>query len=300
VKKLILIVLMPILLSFSTCGRKGDPLPPLSYIPESPVNVKAKQIGKNVLISWNPPSYFIDGRKIKEKGEISYVVRIGFGKSLKRTNTNYVIDRGGKPGEEICYSVMSIYKTKYRSSFSEPICIKIKNPINQFPEIQNATAGDGFVKITFKKSDMRIAVYKSENGKFKPEPYAILEAGINVFVDKNVINKKAYKYFARFVVKGMEGESSEVITLIPEDRFPPEAPENLQIIKKGENFILIWEPSSSKDVKYYEILNNGKVVGTVPYGLYFPLKNLKGCFRIVAVDKAGNRTPSGKVCTEER
>ncbi len=300
VKKLLLIALAPFLLSFSTCGRKGDPLPPFSFFPQTPTGLKAKQIGNRVLVSWNPSKFFTDGRKIKEEEKISYLIKVNFGDKLKETKRTYLLDEKKHVGEKICYSVASKYGSKYASAFSEPICLEIRKPIDQIPIFSNAEAGDGFVKITFKPHKFKIAIYKTCKAEFPIRPYRILNPEEFTFIDTNVQNGREYKYFARFIFKNIESRNSQIITLTPMDTEPPEPPKNLEIVRENGKRVLIWEPSRSEDVKLYKIVNNGKVVGMVSYGLYFPLKNLTGCFQVIAVDKANNTASSKKICLEEK
>jgi len=299
VRKLLILFIAPILLSFSTCGRRGKPLPPVSKLPKPPLSIKAKQVYDRVLLSWTPPSQFTDGRRIAEKGELSFLVMVGFRGKTVPVRDSFFIDKRRKPGEKVCYKVASIYMSKYRGAFSEPACIRVEKPIGEVPKLTGASAGDGFVKLTFAPSTFDIAIYRKRNGKFPPEPLKVLKAGETVFTDRSVVNGRRYTYTARFRRGKVEGRATEEVTLMPADNVPPEPPRNLSILK-GKPSFLIWEPSGSADLKLYEVYRNGRIVAKVNRGIYFPIDNLKGCFKVIAVDRNGNRSSSNTVCTEER
>ncbi len=291
-KRVLIIIGFLFLSSFSTCGRRGNPLPPRDFHPLPPDKVNFQQVVSAPLIYWNPPAKFVDGEVIpsKERNKLTYIIDINFGKKVFQTSKTFFKYKPLPEGIKVCFRVAAVYKT-FKGDFSEPICRIIKAPIKQPPAVKEIKAGDGFVKIEFGKLNYKtIEIFKSDSEKFNPiKPYRTISN--NIFLDKNVTNGKTYFYKARYANNELKGPFTKTFSVKPADNIPPAPPENPILITDHVCY-LVWEPSISTDVKYYKIFYNGKCIGQTT-GLTFTIKNcLKGTYRIGAVDKAGNITLS--------
>jgi len=294
VRKSIWILLFLLLSSFSTCGKRGEPLPPRIFEPAPPEKADYQQNILNPLIFWNPPKKFIDGEIISQKEKLTYILDINFGKEKIKTERNFFLDKEKKPGEKVCYRIAAVYNDNI-GEFSEPVCFTVEKPILKVPKIKNKFSGDGFVKVIFKNPPYPIEVFKTEEeAKFKTiSPYkTIIDSE---FIDKNVKNGQKYLYKFRFAKKKLKGNFSPIIIVKPEDKIPPKPPKNPTAIKiTDKEIFLIWEPSSSEDVEKYIILLNGKPIGETK-NLYFQTENKKCIFTIEAIDKNGNRSNPIKI-----
>ncbi|OMH41000.1 hypothetical protein [Desulfurobacterium indicum] len=291
-KHVLIIIGFLLLSSFSTCGRRGTPLPPRDFHPLPPDKVNFQQVVSAPLIYWNPPAKFVDGEAIplKEIKKLSYIIDIDFGKKVFQTSKTFFKYKPLPVGTKVCFRVAAIYKT-FKGDFSEPTCRIIKTSIKQPPVVKEIKAGDDSVKIKFGKLTYKtIEIFKSNGKNFNPiKPYKTISS--TIFIDKNVINGKIYFYKARYANNELKGPFTKTFLVKPVDNIPPAPPENLILITDHICY-LVWEPSTSKDVKYYKIFYNGKCIGQTT-GLTFTIKNcLKGTYRIGAVDKAGNITLS--------
>ena len=280
-RKLLLITL-PFLFSFSTCGHRGSPKPPLTKIPATPQVENLIQDYDRPLISWKRVKNYRDGRKLPVPEKVEYAVIINFGKRKVKTKKNYLIDSPIRPGEKRCYSVASVYEGKW-SSPTEPVCIKGKEPIPEIP-LFSLKGEDGRVVIELKNPKLPVEVFRNA----KP-PYIKPDATFSgkTFVDRNVKNGKPYTYRLRFADGELKGKLSQGKIVIPEDREPPLPPPHAYLIE-GKTCTAVWEPSPSEDVVYYEVVAGNSTFKVS--GIYF---NLPECFknvRVVAVDKAGNRS----------
>jgi hypothetical protein len=269
------------------CGNRGDPLLPLQFSPETPEISGIDQAYRNFLVKWQPVKKFSDGRKLANPEDIYYIVSINFGK-VKVRSTYFLDSKVISEGEKRCYTITAVYRGKYFSQPSEPFCAVARKPIEEIPEILSYIAGDGFVKFELKPTtDYSIEVFRDPS--LHISPYKTLSPKTSEFVDKNVVNGKEYSYSFRFSKGNLKGRFSKTYNLTPEDRTPPEPPENAFLIRKGNSCTILWEPSSSKDVSGYVILKYGKVVGFTGRGIYFFLPECpEGSYYVKAVDKAGN------------
>ena len=286
---LFLIIVLISVSSFSTCGRKGDPMPPRIFEPALIENLNYQQVVLKPLIHWKPPSKFIDGEPIPKDSikKLRYLIDINFGERKAVTDKLYFFDSNRKVGEKVCYRVAAIYE-KEKGEFSEPVCFKIKEPINQKPLIDETYAGDEMVKILFKTPSFPIEIFRTEKNRPFPvvKPYTVINNA--TFVDKKVINGKTYIYKFRYAKNKLKGKFTKPIQLTPEDNIQPEPPKNPVLVTvDNSTCLIVWEPSPSKDTVYYIILLNNKEIGKTE-NLHFQTSCKKGIFKVVAVDKAGN------------
>ncbi|WP_022846211.1 hypothetical protein [Desulfurobacterium sp. TC5-1] len=291
-KQILAFIFIIFLSSFSTCGRRGNPLPPRDFHPLPPSKIHYQQVVSTPLIYWESPAKFEDGEPIskEEKKDIKYIIDINFGHSTVETNKNYFKYKPLKQNTKICFRVAAVFK-EFIGEFSEPVCRIIKAPIQEAPTLKSVKAGDRIVKIEFKKHKYKtIEIFKSDTGHFNIiKPFKTISG--NLFTDSRVENGKKYFYCARYANNEIKGPFTKVIEVIPKDNIPPAPPENPILITDHACY-LVWEPSISRDVKYYKIFYNGKCIGKTT-GLTFMLKRcLNGTYRIGAVDKAGNITLS--------
>ncbi len=282
-KKFFLITL-PLLFSFSTCGHRGAPLPPLTKEPSVPRIEYLFQDFNRPLLYWEPVKTYRDGRKLANPKGVRYVVSVNFGKKKVETGENFFIDRPVKVGEKRCYSVLAVYRGRW-SSPSEPVCIVGKEPINQIPETE-LTGEDSKVIVEIKnpKPEFTVEVFRNQKQPFV-KPYAVFRG--RKFVDRKVENGKAYIYTFRFSDGNLKGRLTEPITVTPQDRTPPLPPPHAYLIE-GNPCTVVWDPSPSKDVVYYTVKAGNRSFTTS--GIYLTLPECQKSVEITAVDKAGNRS----------
>ncbi|WP_457567865.1 hypothetical protein [Desulfurobacterium sp.] len=292
-KRALLIVCLLLLSSFSTCGRRGNPLPPRDFHPLPPSKIFYQQTVLTPVIFWNPPEKFEDGEKIstREKRKLTYIVDIDFGKEQFKTKQTLFKYKAVQPGKKICFRVAALYE-KLQGEFSEPICKIIKKPIKSLPAIKDVKIGDRMVRILFDNPFHKtIEIFKSEF----PAEFNYLKPFSTVtnstFADTKVENGKTYYYRARYAENEIKGPFSKIIKATPEDNVPPAPPEH-PILITNHLCYLVWEPSESSDVKYYKIFYNGKCIGKTTRLTYFLTTCGNGTYQIGAVDKAGNITLS--------
>jgi hypothetical protein len=291
-KKLLLLSSLPLLLSFTTCGHRAAPKPPLSHKPETPKPPKVIQDFNRPLIYWSPVDKFSDGRKISAPKKVNYLLIVNFGEKKVKTDRLFYYDEPIKPKEKRCYSLIAIYEN-HKSPPSEPTCILGKEPIKKTPKILKAMAGNGFVEFTFAPHKYIVEVFKNpKNNRPLTTPYAKVEG--TTFKDVKVVNGKEYRYFFRFSKGTLKGKTIGPFKLKPEDRTPPLPPKSVQAICLNGGCTVIWEPSPSRDVAYYLIKLGRESYKTE--GIYFYLpKKCPPEIEVIAIDRYGNKSEPKKV-----
>ncbi|ADU96192.1 fibronectin type III domain-containing protein [Thermovibrio ammonificans] len=283
-----LLILFPLLLSFTTCGHREAPKPPLTFKPATPELSGAIQEFRSPLIYWKPVKTFEDGRKISAPGKVSYIVIVNFGGRKVKLSETYFKDSPIKPKEKRCYQVVAEYKGHF-SIPSEPVCIVGQKPIEAVPKVKEAKGEDGKAVVKFAEAPYPIEVFKNQSPPFI-KPYRVING--TLFEDENVKNGETYTYRFRFSQGNLKGRLSPPVKVEPADTIPPAPPQHPFIVC-GSGCTLIWEPSPSEDVKYYLVVAGGKKVKV--NGLYFLAETCPEAFTLYAVDKAGNLSKPVKV-----
>lgn len=77
------------------------------------------------------------------------------------------------------------------------------------------------------------------------------------FLDTSVTIGSDYRYVVRAVVGESEpfreSESSDPVTVVAEDRFPPATPTGLTVVQEGTAVRLFWDPSAERDLGGYQL-----------------------------------------------
>ncbi len=277
-----LLIFLPFIFSFSTCGHRGAPLPPLTKKPAPPEITYEVQDYNRPLIVWKRVSTYEDGRRLPDPSKVLYEVLIDFGKRRVRTRNNYLLDVPIGRGEKRCYKVISIYgREKNEGSVK---CMRGGAPIEEVPKVK-LTSGDGFVRIDVENPLMEVEVFRNQRFPFI-KPYAKFKG--SSFLDKKVKNGTKYEYRFRFSKGPLKGRLTAPLFAVPEDRIPPLPPQSAYMVKYP-TCVIFWEPSPSSDVVGYLLkFKNGEVKVD---GIYFVINgSCPKSVTIYAVDKAKNRS----------
>ena len=292
-KRLLVLTIIPFLFSFSTCGHRGNPLPPLTKKPAPPKVAYLVQTYDRPLLVWSKVTTYEDGRKLPNPRKLYYEVFINFGKRVVKTKRNYLVDQPIKAGEKRCYKVVAVYGRE--KSESDVKCLVGKNPIYSVPKV-SLTSGDGFVRVEVENPGYRVEVFRNQEFPLV-KPYAVFSGSF--FLDRNVKNGKKYVYTFRFAKGNLKGRETQTFTAVPIDNVPPLPPKSVFLIKKPACTVF-WEPSPSGDVVKY-LVRIGKREFEAN-GIYlFVGGRCSGTVKVFAVDKAGNlsKPKLGEVVGEE-
>jgi len=284
-RKILIASLLPLLFSFTVCGHRGAPKPPLSYKPKTPKLYPPIQEYKSPLVWWERVTQFEDGRKIPQPQKVEYKVVINFGKRVVKTKEPYYKDFPIEAGQRRCYSVAAIYNGK-EGEPSEPTCITGKEPIEERPVVKRLLEEDSLVEIEIEPSrEYSVEIFKNQTEEPFVKPYATLKPGESLFKDNNVKNDVTYTYLLRFAKDELKGPFTEPITATPKDKTPPLPPPSALLVL-GEPCVLLWEPSPSEDVIGYKVVADGEEIFTS--GIYLTFKKCPERVTLYAVDKGKN------------
>ena len=276
-----------------SCGRKGAPLPPISKKPLDVNSIKLKQQGDYIVVSWHYIPKYDDNRPLKEFSFKIYLNDEEINPKLwHKENLYWFSYKIPLFRKEYCFNIY--VKSKDELSDSSPIeCIIPSSDFPATPEITDIELKEDGLLIKWIGEGKNTNIYKSNDEIIPPIP----DKKINnkgYYFDKDLqFNKKYCYYLTVENDKEVESNKSNTVCKRFEDIFPPEPPSDFKLLKKGDDYYLIWDNSPSKDVIGYIIYKNGKPLFNIPIKTYFFIdKDYKDGdkYYIVAVDRAGNKS----------
>ncbi|WP_457642460.1 fibronectin type III domain-containing protein [Persephonella sp.] len=286
------LILTGFLLYITSCGLKGGPLPPLSNKPSPVFDLHVKQQGENIILYWKYNGLYEDRRKMKNFKFTVYILDEKLNTDIFSYGNIYWIRYKIKDySRELCFKI-KVFNGKKFSNPSKNVCI---HPEKQFPEhVKNIRVDllEEGLQLKWENKEIQTRIYRGSKKAVPPVVYAVVKDK-NSFLDKRLSYGVEYCYYLTSYNGIVESNSSEIVCKTYKDIFPPEPPKNPELIKKGEEYVIIWTDSPSKDVIGYILYKNGKPVINTPIKTYFFVdKSYKkgDWYYIIAVDRAGNKS----------
>ncbi len=286
------ILLLSVAFIFIACGRKGDPLPPISKKPLYVNSLKLRQQGNNIVVLWNYIPRYDDNRVLKEFFFKIYLNGENINpKIYSKGNLYWFSFKIPNFKKEYCFNMYVVSKNE--ESDNSPIeCIIPSKDYPDKPKILDIELKEDGLLIKWNGEGDFINIYRSNDELIPPLPLKRIK-NLYSYLDKDLVFNKRYCYYITTENKEAESEKSNTVCKDFIDIFSPKPPSDFKLLKKNNDYYLIWEESPSKDVIGYIIYKNGKPLFNIPIKTYFFIdKNYKtgDKYFIVAVDRAGNRS----------
>ena len=275
-----------------SCGRKGSPLPPISKKPLYINSLSLKQQGDNIVVYWSYIPKYDDNRPLK-----SYSFKVYLNEEVIKPEIlnkgdlywfNFNIPNFRK---EYCFKIYVVSKNE--ESESSPIeCIIPSSQYPKRPVITGIDLKEEGLLLKWKGNGKIINIYRSNDKLIPPIPFKKVEDK-KYYLDRSLSFNKRYCYYITTEFKEVESNKSNILCKDYVDVFPPKPPTDFKLLKKDDNYYLLWEESPSKDVIGYIIYKNGKPLFNMPIKTYYFIdKSYKkgDKYYIVAVDRAGNKS----------
>ncbi len=317
-KKYILIFSFIILLLFSACGKKGDPLPkglPLA----GGINDLSGEVKDGVLfLSFIIPQKNRDGSEAKDlagfrvfkscgscTGVFEPFKTISFEAQKGYTINNgrlYIYDDDFMNGYEYGYKVYPYTKKGTRGDPSNTFTIKWEGP-PEAPKNVSVVPDDSRVELRWPKEEGYFYNVYRYDGNIYPL-FAVNPARLSsdFFMDSGLTNNKKYTYEVRRVkeIGGIfrEGEGLK-IEATPVDKTAPRQPEMVKAVKKGNLVAITWKENTEKDLAGYNIyvvigskkekINSERIKENSYLDKKFPDERFVAYY-VTALDEAGNES----------
>ncbi len=301
-----LFIAIPLILSF--CGIRGNPTPPRRITIPKP-SIKFWQMGRNLVLFPGLAEKNPEGEKIHYK-EIKLWMA---GKKAK------MLLWKGKPARKISVRIPANFIDQsvrlimeIRAKKAKKALIKTRFFVPRYPPLPPTD-----LKYEIKEEGILLSwkpQERDERGKkVVPVGYIVFKNGkmgkpifTPFYLDSNLQNGKEYKYRVSSLLKTspplIMSEKSQQLKIVYRDTIPPSPPPKLEALVSGADVFLQWEKSPSPDVEGYVILRDGKEISPLVKGTdYWDRKVEKGkhSYRVLAVDRAGNRSQPSPVAKVE-
>ncbi len=277
----LLSVLIPLLILWAGCGKKG---PPVSYdriVPKMVNDLGASVREGRVILRWSLPRENTDGAKLVDlKGFM--ILRGSFeGEECKgcperlipiaevdlASREQYVIeadrvfwaDNGLWAGRTYRYRVLGFNRRGHFSQESNKVEVLWDLPPPS-PNQLRAVAGDGMVELRWVRVEEALGynLYRGEAEEdFPLDPLNAEPIETTHYRDTRVVNDRDYRYAVRSVTKAgetlIEGRGSRPIIVAPVDLIPPSPPTGLVAFPLPQGMELTWIANPEPDVVGYRV-----------------------------------------------
>ena len=282
-----LVLLVVLAISATACGRKGDPLPPLRYIPVAATDFEVRQQGSELIFGLAYPQNTTSGQVLPglDRVEIWQLATSAGATPVDRTafqagaepwvRIEGVELEGATVGDQIrtrlpagdliqdeadgsAFAVKTTSSTGEESDFSNIVQVALTGVLEPPREVEvSGTATGVAISWAHISESEGFNVYRRLAAERTYEAaLATTEAGATSFVDTSARTGQRYIYAVRtvgsvspLVESGASGERE--IDYV--DRFPPEPPQRLIVLGESGQVRLVWEASESLDVTGYRV-----------------------------------------------
>ncbi len=206
------------------------------------------------------------------------------------------------PGREHCWTVKALDLAGNRSAASDPACAAIPDttPPTVPTRVVATAAGERLVDLQWEASRDDVAVVRYE---VQRAGAPVLAAADTSARDWGLAPAQRYCYAVRAcdAAGNCSAPAPEACATTP-DLTPPTRPATLDANPRGDKSIeLAWASATDEvGVTGYELRRGEKVVASGQAGLAFTDGGLRPgtpyCYTVLAVDAAGNRSPSTRAC----
>jgi len=243
------------------CGYVGDPLPPALNIPVPASDLRAKQQGENIVISFTVPNRTTEGLLMPRPGAVE--LEVG-GRMAPVANPQFGFTEVRVPalpyaGTEIPIRVRTL-SWKGRPSEWVEISFRVVPPL-ETPSALMAKAVPEGVRLSWSAG-------RATSFQIFRDGAPLAVTTTPEFLDSAVEWGKSYEYAVCAMLDHAESERSAPVRITPEDRFPPAVPSGLQAVVGISSVELSWDPNTESDLKGY------RVYRSVAGGPWAPLSGL--------------------------
>ncbi|MCS7316274.1 MAG: hypothetical protein RMI94_14225 [Bryobacterales bacterium] len=281
--RLAAVAILSVLLA-AGCGVPGEPLPPSLHVPEAVGDLRVQQVGERLLIRFTLPALTTDGVVVRRFHRVE--LRAGpppegdFDTERWAAQAREILVPAQGPGpvevslpvadgagKEWIIGVRAWGRTGRPSAWSNLVAVQLVPALPRPAQLQAEATAVG-VRLTWRtaalKEGVRYRVFR--RGPGQPRAEAVGESADTSFLDSSAAFGQDWEYSVQAFLKAGDQEAlseiSEVVSIRPEDRFPPAPPTGLQATPGLGAIELLWDANPEPDLEGYRVwraAGNGKL-----------------------------------------
>jgi hypothetical protein len=248
-----------------SCAYVAPPLPPSLMIPVPVSNLSAIERADKLVIDFTAPVIATDGASLQRLKEIDLRVGApgpGWEKTARRIEASaeepgpvhVEVSVRDWVGQEIVVRVRAAGKHGRFGDWSNSVRLKVVPPLEQ-PIVKAEAIANG-VQLKWPSEPGIAADYRiMKQGPADQRAVEIASVKTPVYTDSAAEFGKPYQYSVQAFVKTGDSEArsetSQPVSITPEDRFPPAVPAGVTAIAGISSVELIWNPDTEPDLRGY-------------------------------------------------
>ncbi len=293
------------------CGYIGPPKPPSRHIPEKVSDLAAFQRAATLVIEFTAPDVTTDGAVLRRFDEID--LRCGPAGPQWEQAARRIAVTAATPGrvhvetasrewagEDVELRVRAAGRPGRISAWSNAVRMRVIPPLAQ-PMVKAEAVAEG-VRLTWPAENG--AQYRIlRQGPLESKPSLLAAVQKPEYTDTQTEYGKTYQYSVEAFIPSGDTESrsevSTVVSITPEDHFPPAVPGGLTALAGISGVELSWNPDSEPDLRGYYVYRStagapfvrlGGIIDTPAYSDRAVESGKQYRYAVSAVDRVGNES----------
>lgn len=304
-----------------SCGQVGEPLPPLLKIPARVEGFEARQFEDKALLRWSPVRLTTEGAALQDLDRmVIYAVEIArdaqpaapealapYFKVVAEAgpdDSEAEVAVSDRYGQRTAFAVQAVTTKGKFSPWSALQVLELTEP-PAAPTNLRAEARENGVALVWSEAD-RATGYSVERAVEEGAFAEVGQSGDAQLLDESARFDVAYRYRVRgradAATGAVPGPPSLVVSITPQDVFPPAAPQGVRVIRTPQSVELSWSASPERDLAGYRVERGGislqEELLTAPAFSDADAPGGKLEYRIFAVDQEGNTSDAAVVAVE--
>lgn len=310
--------------TFADCGSVGDPLPPLAHLPSPVEDLAARQIDREIAVSWTWPLRTTEGVIARHLGGFTlWAIDVpDFSALAPETIDEYRREllvlgadelAGTEPGDRVEVAlpldrwelglrtllvVTAWNRVDRDAGYSNQARIQPLEPPAGVEWAPPGITPEGVLlawRPAARAEDYRIERAAEDGVQFSE----LARVAGTEFLDRSIEWGTPYRYRLRPYRNSdagpVEGPVSEAREVLPVDRFAPAPPQGLRVVRTALSVELSWLPNREEDLAGYRVLRDGAplsgLLASASYSDALAMADAAYEYAVTAVDRNGNESP---------